>query len=59
MKTINQRQSIMKPAYGLTKAQRKQYRSSLHSTYPNVDLSYDPNLSVNSVSINFFNKSES
>lgn len=43
----------MKPTYGLTKSERKKNRSKIYSTYSNVDLSYNPNLDINTVSVLF------
>lgn len=40
----------MKPAYGLTKSERKKYRNRMHTEYANVDLSFNSNLSINKVS---------
>ncbi|CAH1738955.1 unnamed protein product [Aphis gossypii] len=43
---INQNQCMLKPQPGLTKAQRKQYRLKATQQYANIDLSYNPNLSI-------------
>lgn len=42
---------MLKPQPGLTKAQRKQYRLKATQQYANIDLSYNPNLSIRDVSI--------
>ncbi|KAE9538633.1 hypothetical protein AGLY_005732 [Aphis glycines] len=44
--TINQYQCMMKPQLGLTKAERKKFRIQAQKQYANIDLSYNPNLSI-------------
>lgn len=41
----------MKPIQGLTKNQRKKYRSEINAKYCDVDLSYNKNTDVQTVSI--------
>ncbi|CAH1738958.1 unnamed protein product [Aphis gossypii] len=44
--TTNQYQCMMKPQLGLTKAERKKFRIQAQKQYANIDLSYNPNLSI-------------
>lgn len=48
--TINQNQCMMKPQIGLTKAERKKFRIQGQKQYKNIDLSYNPHLSIHDVS---------
>jgi len=41
---------MMKPQLGLTKAERKKFRVQAQKQYANIDLSYNPNLSIHDVS---------
>ncbi|KAE9538506.1 hypothetical protein AGLY_005605 [Aphis glycines] len=43
---INQNQCMMKPQSGLSKTKRKQYRAQATQQFANIDLSYNPNLSI-------------
>ncbi|XP_022178261.1 uncharacterized protein LOC111039198 [Myzus persicae] len=47
VKSINKNPCFMKPPAGYTKSERKKYRSEAQKAYSNVDLSYNPNLSMN------------
>lgn len=41
----------MKPMNGLTKSERKKYRSKMHAQYSNVDLSFNTRLNTQNVCI--------
>ncbi|VVC45574.1 Hypothetical protein CINCED_3A009287 [Cinara cedri] len=47
LETIKQIPNFMKPIVGLTKSQRKKYRQQAHQNFSNVDLSFNPDVTIN------------
>lgn len=49
IKSIKERSCFMKPPVGLTKSERKKYRSQAHQTFSNDDASFKPNSNISDV----------